>query len=92
MLMASTLISRVTAVADLLDEVAHPEVGVADDAEVGGVQLQGEPGRRDGRVLGPHRLGGGEEVGLVTVVVPSGHVRGDTAGRRGRDEPAFGAG
>jgi len=81
---------EVPAETDLLDEVVHPEVGVAGDAEVGGVQLQGHPGRRDGRVLGTHRLGGGEEIGLVTVVVPPGHVGGDAAGRRGRDEPAFG--
>ena len=77
-----------------LAEFVEVEVGVLDvpaHGEVGTVDLQDEAGLGDGLVFVAHRVGDGEEIGLVVLVVLVAEEQRDHAGRR-RAHEAVGCG
>ena len=72
-----------------LAESLDVQVGVLDvaaHAEVGAVDLQHEAGGGDRLVLVAHRLGDGEEIGLVSRIVLVAEEQRDDAGRGGAHE------
>ena len=69
-MLASAWFSASMCIAAALRNVVQVEVGVLDvpaHREVGAVDLQHDAGLGDGLVFVPHRLGDGEQIGLVVL-------------------------